>query len=318
MPTTSASASSHARFTCGRRGAGIHELQRDRRRHPHRDHMAIAGEAHRELLVATELVDDHDLEVCERTIIHQDVAVGEYEDSHHCLPVGPVALRMCSHSEADGSCMSSQARPSTFGQPYAHARASCAQRGRLESRRNVHGGTMQDPADEFAGVAERIADHAQALNVRVAVAESLSSGGIANTLGAAPEASEWFTGGVVAYAESVKRGVLGVTAEVITSAQCARELATGVAKLLGAEAAVAVTGVGGPQSVDGLPPGTVFIAVACLRDDPRSAVRLRGGCGRGRAPDDRPRARALGACPARGGVTWLGQAPFPIRRRDRR
>ena len=122
---------------------------------------------------------------------------------------------------------------------------------------------MQDPADEFAGVAERIADHAQALNVRVAVAESLSSGGIANSLGAAPEASAWFTGGVVVYAESVKRGVLGVTAEVITSAQCARELATGVAKLLGAEAAVAVTGVGGPQSVDGLPPGTVFIAVAC-------------------------------------------------------
>ena len=123
---------------------------------------------------------------------------------------------------------------------------------------------MQDPADEFAGVAERIADHAQALNVHVAVAESLSSGGIANTLGAAPEASEWFTGGVVAYAESVKRGVLGVTAEIITSAQCARELATGVAKLLDAQAAVAVTGVGGPQSVDGLPPGTVFIAVACL------------------------------------------------------
>lgn len=123
---------------------------------------------------------------------------------------------------------------------------------------------MQDPADEFAGIAERIADHAAALNMRVAVAESLSGGGIANTLGAAPQASEWFTGGVVAYAESVKRDVLGVTAEVITSAQCARELAAGVAKLLGADAAVAVTGVGGPQTVDGLPPGTVFIAVVCL------------------------------------------------------
>jgi nicotinamide-nucleotide amidase len=123
---------------------------------------------------------------------------------------------------------------------------------------------MQDPADEFAGVAERIAEHAAALDVRVAAAESLSSGGIANALGAAPEASEWFTGGVVAYAESVKRDVLGVTAEVITSAQCARELATGVAALFDAEAAVAVTGVGGPASVDGLPPGTVFIAVACL------------------------------------------------------
>jgi nicotinamide-nucleotide amidase len=124
--------------------------------------------------------------------------------------------------------------------------------------------SMQDPADEFAGVAEQIAAHAAALEVEVAVAESLSSGGIANTLGAASEASEWFKGGVVAYAESVKRDVLGVTAPVITSAQCARELATGVAQLLGAGAAVAVTGVGGPESVDGQPPGTVYIAVACL------------------------------------------------------
>ena len=123
--------------------------------------------------------------------------------------------------------------------------------------------SMQDPADEFAGVAEQIAAYASALDVKVAVAESLTSGGIANALGAAPEASEWFTGGVVAYAESVKRDVLGVTAPVISSAQCARELATGVAKLLGAEAAVAVTGVGGPESADGLPPGRVYIAVAC-------------------------------------------------------
>ena len=35
-----------------------------------------------------------------------------------------------------------------------------------------------------------------------------------------------------------------------------------MAKLLGAEAAVAVTGVGGPESADGLPPGRVYIAVA--------------------------------------------------------
>jgi nicotinamide-nucleotide amidase len=119
---------------------------------------------------------------------------------------------------------------------------------------------MEDPADEFAALAEEVADRAQAAGLTVATAESLTSGGIANAIGAAPEASEWFRGGIVAYAEAVKREVLGVTAESITSAGCARELATGVAKLLGADAAVAVTGVGGPEPADGEPAGTVYAA----------------------------------------------------------
>lgn len=121
---------------------------------------------------------------------------------------------------------------------------------------------MQDPADEFAAIAEEVAERARAAGLTVGVAESLTSGAIANSLGAAPEASEWFRGGVVAYAESVKRRVLGVEAELVVSAQCASELATGVARLLDADAAVAVTGVGGPDSADGEPPGTVFAAVA--------------------------------------------------------
>ena len=120
---------------------------------------------------------------------------------------------------------------------------------------------MQDPADEFAQVADEIARRLTAATMTVAAAESLSSGGITNALGAAPEASDWLRGGVVAYAEQVKREVLGVTARSVTTAQCAREMAEGVARLLGADAAVAVTGVGGPEPADGVPAGTVFAAV---------------------------------------------------------
>lgn len=130
---------------------------------------------------------------------------------------------------------------------------------------------MEDPADEFAALAEEVADRAKAAGLTVATAESLTSGGIANAIGAAPEASEWFRGGVVAYAEAVKREVLGVTAESITSAECARELASGVASLLGADAAVAVTGVGGPDPADGEPAGTVF-AAASVRGELRDAL----------------------------------------------
>lgn len=120
---------------------------------------------------------------------------------------------------------------------------------------------MQDPAEQFADIAAEIARRVQAAGLTVAAAESLTSGALSNALGAGPDASDWFRGGIVAYAEGVKRELLGVTAASVTSAQCARELATGVARLLGADAAVAVTGVGGPDSTDGEPPGTVFAAV---------------------------------------------------------
>jgi len=129
---------------------------------------------------------------------------------------------------------------------------------------------VEDPADEFAGLGAEIAERARTSGLTIAAAESLTSGGITNALGAAPEASEWLRGGVVAYAEGVKREVLGVTADDITSAACARELATGVARLLRADAAVAVTGVGGPAPADGEPAGSVYAAVT-VRGDIRDA-----------------------------------------------
>lgn len=129
---------------------------------------------------------------------------------------------------------------------------------------------MEDPAEEFTSIAEEVADRAQAAGLTVAAAESLTSGALSNALGAGHEASEWFRGGIVAYAEGVKRDVLGVTAESVASAQCARELVTGTARLLGADAAVAVTGVGGPEPADGEPAGSVYAAVA-VRGETRDA-----------------------------------------------
>ncbi|MFE5670646.1 CinA family protein [Agromyces sp. NPDC056523] len=123
---------------------------------------------------------------------------------------------------------------------------------------------LQSRSDEIGRMARR-------RSLRVAAAESLTSGAIASAIGRGEEASEWFAGGVVAYAESVKRDVLGVTATSVLTAQCARELATGVANLLDAEVAVAVTGVGGPEPEEGLPPGTVYAAV-CVGDEVTEAT----------------------------------------------
>jgi len=105
-----------------------------------------------------------------------------------------------------------------------------------------------------------IATLARRNGVRVGVAESLTCGQLSAALGAGPEASTWFAGGVVAYATSVKIDVLGVRPGPVVSARCAREMARGAARVIDAGATLAATGVGGPGPEEGRAPGTVYIA----------------------------------------------------------
>jgi nicotinamide-nucleotide amidase len=123
-----------------------------------------------------------------------------------------------------------------------------------------------DAAADLQSLADEIGRRARERGLQVATAESLTSGAIASALGRGSDASEWLAGGVVAYSVRVKRDVLGVTAASVLTSKCARELAAGVARVLGADIAVAVTGVGGPDPEEGLPPGTVFAAVAVAGD----------------------------------------------------
>jgi nicotinamide-nucleotide amidase len=110
--------------------------------------------------------------------------------------------------------------------------------------------------------AEAIGSALGRLGRTVAVAESLTSGALASRLGAAEGAGDWFSGGVVAYRNDVKVTVLGVDPGPVITAACARQLARGVVALTGADLGVGVTGVGGPDTVEGRPPGTVFVAVS--------------------------------------------------------
>jgi nicotinamide-nucleotide amidase len=97
----------------------------------------------------------------------------------------------------------------------------------------------------------------------VACAESLTAGGVASALARGENAAAWFHGAVVAYTSEVKFQVLGVSRGPVVTAACAREMAVGVAKRLGATVSVATTGVGGPDPEEGEPAGTVYIAT-CL------------------------------------------------------
>lgn len=117
----------------------------------------------------------------------------------------------------------------------------------------------ESSSDDLAGDS---AERAQASEVTVAVAESLTGGQLASYLARAEGASSWFRGGVVSYMSEVKFEVLGVPEGPVVSRPAAEQMARGVRQLLGADVAVAVTGAGGPDPQDGQPPGTVWIGVA--------------------------------------------------------
>ena len=123
----------------------------------------------------------------------------------------------------------------------------------------------------------------------LAIAESVTGGLISSRVVAVPGASRWFRGSVVSYASEVKFDVLGVSPGPVVSAETAIEMAKGVARTLGADVGLAVTGVAGPDAQDGQPVGTVFFGIADGSSTHADAVML---------PGDRDRIRQFAAISA--------------------
>jgi nicotinamide-nucleotide amidase len=102
----------------------------------------------------------------------------------------------------------------------------------------------------------------------LATVESCTGGNIARLLTAQAGASAYFKGGVVAYSNEVKESVLGVKHETLeahgaVSEETVREMVEGVRTRLGADLAIATTGIAGPDGgTPEKPVGTVWISVA--------------------------------------------------------
>jgi PncC family amidohydrolase len=105
----------------------------------------------------------------------------------------------------------------------------------------------------------------------LATAESCTGGLIAHTLTNVPGASDWFLGGVIAYANKAKTAFLGVPAALIkdhgaVSAPVARAMAQGARKRFKTDFAIATTGIAGPTGgTKEKPVGLVFIALASAK-----------------------------------------------------
>lgn len=124
------------------------------------------------------------------------------------------------------------------------------------------------PVDALVELAGRLQAACVARGLTVAVAESCTGGLVAHLLTEVPGSSAYLRGGIVAYADEVKRDLLGVTADVLAahgavSAQVAVAMAEGARDRLRTQLAVGVTGIAGPDGgSEAKPVGLVYVAVA--------------------------------------------------------
>lgn len=102
----------------------------------------------------------------------------------------------------------------------------------------------------------------------VSTAESCTGGWIAKALTDVPGSSQVFAYGIVSYSNGAKESLLGVNGKTLenngaVSAAVVEEMAAGVLKLSGADIAVAVSGVAGPDGGSKEKPvGTVWFGWA--------------------------------------------------------
>ena len=102
----------------------------------------------------------------------------------------------------------------------------------------------------------------------LATAESCTGGLIAKRITDVSGSSSVFNCGIVSYSNEIKESVLGVSHKTLetygaVSEQTVREMVKGVLKISGADIAVSVSGIAGPNSDNTQKPvGLIFLAVS--------------------------------------------------------
>lgn len=121
---------------------------------------------------------------------------------------------------------------------------------------------------DYTCIEEAVIEKLKEKHMNVATAESCTGGLIAKRITDVPGASEVFDCGIISYANEIKHRVLGVSEDDLNkygavSEPVARQMAQGALKVSGADIAVSVTGIAGPDSDStNKPVGLVYIGLA--------------------------------------------------------
>ncbi len=120
-------------------------------------------------------------------------------------------------------------------------------------------------------------------NLKIATAESCTGGLLGAILTQEAGSSDFYLGGVVSYADSVKEGLLGVKAATLqtvgaVSTEVAKEMAASIRSRIGADLAISVTGIAGPNGGSNLKPvGLVYIGLASVEGIEARKFQFYGG-----------------------------------------
>lgn len=117
-------------------------------------------------------------------------------------------------------------------------------------------------------VAARVGEALKARGYFLATAESCTGGWVAKVVTSVAGSSQWFDRGFVTYSDASKQDMLGVTDDTLAqhggvSEQVVREMAEGAVARSGAQVALAISGIAGPEGgTPAKPVGTVWMAWA--------------------------------------------------------
>lgn len=131
---------------------------------------------------------------------------------------------------------------------------------------------------QLVNAARKVIEANRAVGRRVAVAESCTGGLVSAALTEIPGSSDVFETGIVTYSNDSKVELLKVSTEVLetfgaVSIAVAWGMAQGALNSTGADVAVAITGIAGPDGgSEQKPVGTVVFARAERKQDPENIV----------------------------------------------
>lgn len=121
---------------------------------------------------------------------------------------------------------------------------------------------------DYTCIEEAVVEKLKEKKLTVAAAESCTGGLVAKRITDIAGASEIFECGIVSYSNRIKHDVLGVSSDDLekygaVSETVAKQMAVGALKISGADVAVSVTGIAGPDSdSSGKPVGLIYIGLA--------------------------------------------------------